>query len=115
MRKTLTPESIYNYIIRGKLNKAEGVELLISIIQESEDAALRAEYIELFKKLDHKSETIFKILENSLISDENPFVRNAAANTIIGNYLKEGLNALKWTIQHEKSPLVLKTILRIKK
>ena len=110
MRQTLTPESLYNDITKGKLNKTEGVEFLISIIQESEDAILRAKYIELFKKLDYKSETIFKILENCLISDESPFVRNAAANIIIGNYLKEGLNALIWTIQHEKSPLVLKII-----
>ena len=110
MRQTLRPESIYNDIVRGKLNKVEGVELLTSLIQESEDAAIRAEYIEIFNKIDYKSETIFKILENCLISDENTFVRNAAAETIIGSYLKEGLNALKWTIQHEKSPLVLKTI-----
>ncbi len=110
MRQSLRPESIYNEIIKGKLSKAEGVELLISLIQESEDAAIRAEYIEIFKKLDYKSESIFKILENYLISDESPFVRNAAADSIIGEYLKEGLNALKWTIQHEKSPLVLKTI-----
>ena len=110
MRQTLTPERIYNDIVRGKLYKVEGVELLTSLIQESEDATIRAEYINLFKKIDYESENIFKTLENCLVSDENSFVRNAAANSIIANYLKEGLNALKWTIQHEKSPLVLKTI-----
>jgi len=110
MRQTLRPESIYNDIARGKLNNVEAVELLTSLIQESEDATLRAEYIELFKKIDYKSDTIFEILENCLISDENTYVRNAAATIIIGGYLKEGLNALKWTIQHEKSPLVLQTI-----
>ena len=110
MRKIITPESVYNDITSSKLSKAEGVELLISLIQESEDAVIRSEYIKLFKKLDYKSETVFKTLENYLISDENPFVRNAAANTIIDNYLKDGINALTWTIQNEKSPLVLKTI-----
>jgi hypothetical protein len=110
MRQTLRPESIYNDITRGKLNKIEGVELLTSLIQESEDAAIRAEYIKLFKKIDYKSETIFKNLENCLISDENTIVRNAAAGTIIDNYLKEGSKALTWAIQHEKSPVVLKTI-----
>jgi Leucine-rich repeat (LRR) protein len=50
------------------------------------------------------------MVENILISDTNPFVRDAAAQVITHHYIKEGLNSLKYAITHDKSPLVMKTI-----
>lgn len=110
MREPLTPEKIYYDVKHGKLNKFEAIELLISLIEGSNEAKDREKCLNVCKQLNLKNERIFKILENSLISDENPLVRSAAARAIFSNFLKDDLSSLKWAIQHEKSPIVLKTI-----
>ncbi|MFX0187864.1 MAG: leucine-rich repeat domain-containing protein [Candidatus Hodarchaeota archaeon] len=110
MREPFTSERIYSEVKHGKLNKSEAIELLISLIEGSNEAKVREKCLDVCKKLSLKTERIFKILENSLISDENPLVRSAAARAIFSNFLKDDLSSLKWAIQHEKSPIVLKTI-----
>jgi hypothetical protein len=94
----------------GTLNKSDAAEILISLIEGSDDFKIRAESIIGLDQIAFKTEQIFKIVENHLISDKNPFVRNAAAKAITHHYLKDGLNSLKWAITHDNSPLVMKTI-----
>ncbi len=110
MKSFLTPERICSEIKEGKITEAMAIEILISIIEESDDARVRAECINTFEKINLKSERIFKIIENLLISDEYPLVRSAAAKAIICKHLKKGINALKWAIRHDTSPILLKTI-----
>ena len=110
MRESFTPERIYYDVKHGKLSKSEAIEVLISLIGGSNEAKDREKCLDVCKQLSLKTERIFKILENSLISDENPLVRSAAARAIFSNFLKDDLSSLKWAIQHEKSPIVLKTI-----
>ena len=111
MREPFTPEKIHLDVKNGKLSKLEAAELLISLIEVSNEAKTRKKCIEAFEKIDLKTEKVFKIFENCLVSDENPLVRSAAAKAIIRNFIKDDLSSLKWAIQHEKSPIVLKTIL----
>ena len=111
MREPFTPEKIHLDVKNGKLSKLEASELLISLIEGSNEANIRKKCIEAFEKIDLKTEKVFKIIENCLVSDENPLVRSASAKAIISNFLKDDLSSLKWTLQHEKSPIVLKTIL----
>jgi len=71
--------------------------------------------LELFDKLDFdtndvNANKIYKIYEYSLISDDNWIVRLTAAKKIIQNFYKESIIPLKWAIQHDKSPFVLKTL-----
>ena len=63
-----------------------------------------------FDNADLYSKKIYKIYEYSLISDDNWVVRIAAAKKIIQNFYKESIIPLKWAIQHDKSPFVLKTL-----
>ena len=111
MREPFTPKQISLDVKNGKLSKLEASELLISLIDGSNEAKTRKKCLEAFEKIELKTEKVFKIIENCLVSDENPLVRSAAAKAIIRNFLKDDLSSLKWAIQHEKSPIVLKTIL----
>jgi len=110
MKNFLSPDKIYSNVENGKLSKAIAAELLISLIEGSDNPTTRAESIDVSEKLKIHDKKIFKILENSLLSDENPLVRKSAANFIGQTFLKKGLNTLIWVVQHDKSPLVLAVI-----
>lgn len=110
MSKPLKPHEIIEKVKKGTLNKSDAAEILISLIEGSDNSKIRADSIIGLDQIAYKTEQIFKIVENHLISDNNPFVRNAAAQAITHHYLKEGVNALKWAITNDSSPLVIKTI-----
>ncbi len=107
MKEFLTPERIQKSLATGNLSRENAAELLISLIDGSDNIEIRVKSIETLEKTNIQSEKIFKILENYLISDENALVRASVANYIIHNYQEDGLSALRWGIQHETSPIVL--------
>jgi len=113
MQKSLSPEKICVDLENNLLSKAFAIELLFSLIESSEDPDIRKSSIDAFKRIEKKDDKIFEFIENFLLSDENPRVRSAAAKLIEHSFLAEGVESLKWTIQHDKSPLVLKTIKEI--
>ncbi|MFX1345224.1 MAG: hypothetical protein ACFFAI_08945 [Promethearchaeota archaeon] len=110
MNEEITPEKIQENFLKGDISREDTTDLLLSLIDGSEDAKVRAEGIAALEKLGFKDEIFFKILENHLVSDEDANVRASAAKIIVLNYLEEGLEPLKWTSQYEKSPIVLKMI-----
>ena len=110
MSKPLKPHKIIDEVKKGIISKSHATEILISLIEGSDDYKIRAESIIGLDQIEFKTEQIFKIIENILISDNNPLVRNAAAQVITHHYVKEGLNSLKYVITHDKSPIVMKTI-----
>jgi len=110
MSKPLKPYEIIEKVKKETLSKSDAAEILISLIEGSDDSKIRADSIEGLDQIAFKTDQIFRIVENHLISDKNPFVRNAAARAITHHYLKDGLNSLKWAITHDNSPLVMKTI-----
>ena len=110
MKEELTLEKIQKSFLNGDMSNEDITDLLISLIDGSEDAKVRAETIVTLEKLVFKDEKFFKILENHLVSDENANVRASAAKIIILNHLEEGLEPLEWTTRHDKSPLVIKMI-----
>ncbi|MHA1372718.1 MAG: leucine-rich repeat domain-containing protein [Promethearchaeota archaeon] len=110
MQKSLSPEKICEDLENNLLSKAFAIELLFSLIDSSEDPDIRKRSVDAFKKIERKDDKIFEFIENFLLSDENPRVRSAAAKLIEHSFLAEGVESLKWSIQHDKSPIVLKTI-----
>ncbi|MCK4380310.1 MAG: HEAT repeat domain-containing protein [Candidatus Lokiarchaeota archaeon] len=110
MKETLTPRSIRKNLSNGDLSKENAADLLISLIETSDNTKIRVESIKTLEEFNIQNQKIFKILENCLISDEDAAVRVSVANFIIHNFLDDALPALRWVIQHEKSPLVLKII-----
>ena len=110
MKESLTPEKINKAYSTGELGKENAAELLVSLIEGSENTEIRVKSIEALEKINFHSEKIFKTLENHLISDESAYVRASVANYLIRNFLDDSLPALKWAVQHEKSPLVIKIL-----
>jgi len=112
MTGSLNPEKIFNdYIIQRK-TKTETIELLITLLEGTDNEDIIINVLDILDRLEVRTKQIFKILENLLISDENPLVRSAAAKIIVKYFLKEVLSPIEWTIQHEKSSAVLKTLIK---
>ncbi|MHA2196530.1 MAG: leucine-rich repeat domain-containing protein [Promethearchaeota archaeon] len=108
MKELLTPEKIkLNFLNRG-LNKEKAAELLISLIEGSDNTKTRVNSIKTLEMIGFRTKKIFNTLENYLISDQDAPLRAAAAEYIILNFLEEGITPLNWVIQHDYSPLVLK-------
>lgn len=110
MEGNLSPETIYSRVRSKEINKSIAVDQLLSLIEGSNNAKTRSDSISLLNKLNLRDTKNFKIIENSLLSDESPIVRCSAVNLIGYQFLKEGIDTLSWVVQHEKSPLVIKAI-----
>jgi len=110
MREPLSPEVINKIFQIGELSKEKALELLISLIESSDDARIRSQSIETLDKIGMIDNTIFRVLENSLVSDENAIVRASAVKGIILNFIDNGSALLEWVVDHDRSPLVLKII-----
>ncbi|MFW9947826.1 MAG: hypothetical protein ACFFDX_13460, partial [Candidatus Odinarchaeota archaeon] len=108
MSYRLNPEMIYEKFLKNEINKQESLKLLESLINESDDEEIRANAIEVLERFSVIGIGISKLIEKSLISDESPLVRTAAAKFIINTNLVEAQNALEWRILNEKSILFFK-------
>ena len=110
MKTVLDPKSIYQKILKNEINKLEGIEYLISIIEKSENSNARIESFEFLHNLRISDKKIFNILENCIISDENDEIRIICAKIILENYLESGLKCLEWIILNDKSSKLLKIL-----
>ncbi len=110
MNENSTLNKIFNGVKAGKIDKERAGNLLLSIIEESNKASIRIYVLKILDLMELKLPKIFRVLENLLISDENPRVRKLAAKIIIKLYFKEGFESLKWNLNHDSAPLVIKAI-----
>jgi len=113
MNPYLTPNAICSDLENNRISKGLAIDLLISLIEGSDDTNLRAQSISALKRIQTKSKKLFKILENCIVSDENALIRSAAAESILHNYIDQGLNSILWSLEHDKSPLVLNAIIKL--
>jgi len=113
MREKIAPVKILFEVKNSILSKIEATEMLISLFEGSDNENIRLNSLKAFQEIDFKSTKIFKLLENCLISDENQIVRSVAAKLLMHDYIKEGVNSLTWAIQHDKSPIVIKTFIDV--
>jgi len=107
LEKSLTPEKICNDFFNGSMSKNEAEELLVSLVESSENMNIRIGCIDAFEQIGIRNERIFDILEEYLISDENPLVRAAAAKDFLLLFPKKGYRPLLWSIKNEQSVFVL--------
>ncbi|MHA1797287.1 MAG: leucine-rich repeat domain-containing protein [Candidatus Helarchaeota archaeon] len=105
--------SILRNYKNGKLRKSSLIEKLSSIINESDDYKARKNAIKLFRHLDIKDAGIFKCIENSMLSDENPHVRQEAIKLVFKNFSNLAKDSLEWVAEHENSPLILNTLKKL--
>ncbi len=108
MSNHLNPRMIHEKFLKNEISKQESLKLLESLINESDTEEIRANAIEVLERFSVTGIGISKLIEKSLISDESPLVRTAAAKFIINTNLEEAQNALEWQIQNEESILFFK-------
>ncbi|MFW9950557.1 MAG: hypothetical protein ACFFKA_10595, partial [Candidatus Thorarchaeota archaeon] len=103
---------IYEDFINKKASKIETIDLLLSLIENSDDDLIRIDCIKTLSKLDYNSLKVFNVLEQILISEANQDLRYVAAQIIKNKHLDNALDAFIWTLQHEPSYDVLITAIK---
>ena len=111
MRKAITPDKICIDFNNGLITKEESINLLESIISESEDTDERISAIEAVGHLNLINSKSYELLEKCLISDESPLVRVSAAQILMQNFSNLEKNPLLWAIENENSVLFFKPLL----
>ncbi len=110
---SLNPERICEEFENNNLDKHTAFDLLISLIENSENENVRVKSIESLEKIGIFNGLTFTILENLLISDSNGKIRKAAAKIIEKKFSNEkALIPLKWAIKHESNYDCLITIIK---
>ena len=83
MKELISPGIIFYGVLNGDLSKNIARDQLLLLLEGSDNPKIRTESIETINKLKIRDPRMFKVLENSLLSDENAFVRNSAARLIM--------------------------------
>jgi hypothetical protein len=107
----LTPEKILEEFQKKNLNTDSAVELLTSLIENSNDEIIRLESFKILEKIGAIDNKSYKLIENLLISDSSWELRNAAALCISKKFQEKALEPLKWALQHEQKYDCLITII----
>ena len=107
----LPPKKIYEDFQKNDLDKSTAFELLISLIEHSDDDLIRVESIENLEKIGLETNKLFKLFENLMISDSSEIIRTSAAKVICNNFLDKALSPVKWALLHDSSYECMITII----
>ncbi len=108
----LSPSRIQEEFENKRLDKNSAFEMLISLIENSDDEKIRIESVSILCKLGSNLDKTFKFLEQLLVSDSSQLVRAIAAKEIQTNYLHHALSPMQWAINHEIDYDCLITIIK---
>ncbi len=107
-----TPDDIFEDLLNKKIDKITAYNLLISLIDNSENENIRLEAIINLERIGIINNDLFKILENLLISDSNSNIRNAAAKFLKRKFIGKAIKPFKWAIKNERDYECLTTIIK---
>ncbi|MFX0042781.1 MAG: leucine-rich repeat domain-containing protein [Candidatus Hodarchaeota archaeon] len=107
----LTPKAIYEDLKNKDLDYNSALELLITLIDNTDNVDTRLESIRILEKIQAKDDKVYKLMENLLISDSNEYIRNLAASLIKTLFLDRALKPMKWALENETSLMCLITII----
>ncbi|MCK4781047.1 MAG: HEAT repeat domain-containing protein, partial [Candidatus Lokiarchaeota archaeon] len=107
----LTPNAIYEDFKNRDLDFSSALQLLITLIENTDNIDTRLESIEILEKIQAKDDRVFKLLENLLISDSNKEIRNVAAHFIKTHFLNRALKPMKWALEHETAIKCIITVI----
>jgi Leucine-rich repeat (LRR) protein len=105
---------IKNFAEKSK-NSKEAIDLLISVLEKSENIETRLEVLKVLSELQLHGANKFKVFENFLVSDAHEGIRAFSVEIIFQNFIEKGLDAVDWAILNDPSPKVLskiKTLIR---
>jgi len=107
----LTPKAIFEDLRSKDLDKASAIQLLLTLIENTENVKSRIESIEILEKISPNDNKTFKFLEHLLISDTDENVRKLTSRVIKKLFLDKALSPLSWALEHEHSLSCLITII----
>ncbi|MFX1390672.1 MAG: leucine-rich repeat domain-containing protein [Promethearchaeota archaeon] len=99
----LTPQNILKNLEEKRINKLTASNLLISLIENSNKMQIRLESIDTLEKIGLKSERIYKLLENLVISDIDGEIRFSAAKFLKNSFIDKSINPFKWVINNDSN------------
>ncbi|TXT60932.1 MAG: putative Leucine-rich repeat domain protein [Promethearchaeota archaeon] len=86
------------------------IESLSTIVDTSKDVQLRKRILRFLGRSGLDEGKIFNYLERILVSDSEEILRNLAADIIKSKFLKRSYKPMRFTLEHECSPICLETI-----
>ena len=99
----LTPNAIYKDLENKDLDKPFAIELLLNLLDNSENVETRIESIKILNKIKVDDDRTFKFLEHLLISDQNEDVRYLTILVLKNQYLDKAFDPMVWALEHEQS------------
>jgi len=106
----LTPREIYSEFQNKIIDKKSASEVLINIVENSQDENLREESINYIKKIGLKNQSIFEFLENLFISDCSENIRRAAFKAIERNFEEKAAKPAIYAVFKEKGLILIPII-----
>ena len=106
----LTPREIYSEFENKIIDKRTASEVLINLVENSQDEELREESIKYIKKIGLKNRSTFEFLENLFISDFNENIRSAAFKAIKKNFEDKAIKPALYAIFKEKGLILIPVI-----
>lgn len=103
-------QNIIKNLTDNTLVKDNVIEILLSLIENSDYEDIRKHSLEILMRLKRKNLIIYNLIEKCLISDESPAVRATAAKFLILEFPKICKKSVQWALKRETSPFVIKTI-----
>ncbi|MEJ2252234.1 MAG: zinc finger AN1 domain-containing stress-associated protein [Candidatus Lokiarchaeota archaeon] len=94
--KDLTVADIYHLVTNNKMERSKAIEILGYFIEKENDFNVKFNSISAFKVLDLKSPEVFKILENCILSENNPELKKVAVSIIKHLFPRKSQNIVDW-------------------
>jgi len=111
MNQTIDPFAIIKKVKVGQISKSEALKIFESILNESENEMKRKEAIISIGSLALTTNSVYRLLEKSMVSDESPLVRVEAAKVLLSSFSDLNLTPIIWAIENEQSVLFFKHLL----
>ncbi len=106
----LTPREIYSEFENKIIDKRTASEVLINLVENSQDEELREDCIYYIKKIGLKNQSTFEFLENLFISDRNENIRGAAFKAIKKNFKEKAIKPALYAISKKRGLLLIPVI-----
>ena len=113
-----TPLNLLGNFLNELIDKESFLQQLITLIENSNSLKLRLSVINALNTIkkkgfsfEPKSNEIFQVFENLLISDSSDEIRRAAASFLRINFAEKAFDPMRWALHHESSPETLEFII----
>jgi hypothetical protein len=94
--KDLTVAKVYDYVTSNQMSKLEAIEMLNYFLEKSDNKEIRKISLIAFKILDLRSDKAYSIIENCVLSDEDPNVVKTATEILRYMFPKKSKELLNW-------------------